>query len=590
MDRRFSRVAAAIDSTVKSCGFSKTRSNGNVTWVRTHMSGKHGHHHDEHHGHQHQDTHFRFPTADEDARGQPWAVHHARSLSPESMGTEREVDAKPRNFVERVEMSLDHYRYNMLAWKKLEESVSLAKLSKPRSERELERLAENLSPPPRNVMMGQRLNKLHVMRDRGRAVAERAKDINQRRQQERADRHPDLVTQRRVERREAEALKLAMAKQWATVYCLLQSVAMVREVVVKIRGFKPISLRFVVGVVRLQRYLRKRRHDRVCNLLRGRMHLFQACAQRFRQAYRERKMDLIVDFLREAKSCSSFRVTVIKYATAVRVAQRSVVQYLRVIRSQQEALSRLWTRVDNDRVLVAARMRHNEAIKKSEEVDALMRASNAGGSAPQREPIASRRKDPKSAKGVLGSAILSVPPLKFFIDSVQTVPIDLKRRSIAEDLRNRRRGFFSLRREYYRKVATGAAERSKAIEKEVLMQQIAFQGDLADFRFQIPAHLVLPPPPKFRVLITPLQMRLLVRIALEETKRLQLAMNWLEQPKPTPLAGPASVASGAESFGSSGVDVADLLQRKGTRPRTVPMLADLPRELPAEAMVPLESP
>jgi hypothetical protein len=40
---------------------------------------------------------------------------------------------------------------NMLAWKKLEESVSLAKLSKPRSERELERLAENLSPPPRNV-------------------------------------------------------------------------------------------------------------------------------------------------------------------------------------------------------------------------------------------------------------------------------------------------------------------------------------------------------------------------------------------------------------------------------------------------------
>ena len=33
------------------------------------------------------------------------------------------------------------------------------------------------------------------------------------------------------------------------------------------------------------------------------------------------------------------------------------------------------------------------------------------------------------------------------------------------------------------------------------------QGDLADFRFQIPAHLVLPPPPKFRVLITPLQMR-----------------------------------------------------------------------------------
>ena len=76
----------------------------------------------------------------------------------------------------------------------------------------------------------------------------------------------------------------------------------------------------------------------------------------------------------------------------VRVAQRSVVQYLRVIRSQQEALSRLWTRVDNDRVLVAARMRHNEAIKKSEEVDALMRASNAGGSAPQREPIASRRK------------------------------------------------------------------------------------------------------------------------------------------------------------------------------------------------------
>ena len=76
----------------------------------------------------------------------------------------------------------------------------------------------------------------------------------------------------------------------------------------------------------------------------------------------------------------------------VRVAQRSVVQYLRVIRSQQEALSRLWTRVDNDRVLVAARMRHNEAIKKSEEVDALMRASNAGGSVPQREPIASRRK------------------------------------------------------------------------------------------------------------------------------------------------------------------------------------------------------
>lgn len=40
---------------------------------------------------------------------------------------------------------------NMLAWKKLEESVSLAKLSRPRSERELERLAENLSPPPRNV-------------------------------------------------------------------------------------------------------------------------------------------------------------------------------------------------------------------------------------------------------------------------------------------------------------------------------------------------------------------------------------------------------------------------------------------------------
>jgi hypothetical protein len=33
------------------------------------------------------------------------------------------------------------------------------------------------------------------------------------------------------------------------------------------------------------------------------------------------------------------------------------------------------------------------------------------------------------------------------------------------------------------------------------------QGDLADFRFQIPAHLVLPHPPKFRVLITPLQMR-----------------------------------------------------------------------------------
>lgn len=45
-------------------------------------------------------------------------------------------------------------------------------------------------------------------------MAERAKDINHQRQLERASKHPDLVTQRRVERREAEAVRLAMAKQW----------------------------------------------------------------------------------------------------------------------------------------------------------------------------------------------------------------------------------------------------------------------------------------------------------------------------------------------------------------------------------------
>ena len=48
------------------------------------------------------------------------------------------------------------------------------------------------------------------------------------------------------------------------------------------------------------------------------------------------------------------------------------------------------------------------------------------------------------------------------------------------------------------------------------------QGEMHLFKFVCPKHLLPPPRPHFKFLLTPLEMRLLIRMGFEETKRVQL--------------------------------------------------------------------
>jgi hypothetical protein len=64
--------------------------------------------------------------------------------------------------------------------------------------------------------------------------------------------------------------------------------------------------------------------------------------------------------------------------------------------------------------------------------------------------------------------------------------------------------------------------RQEALAKELVLQRVAHGGEMHEFVFKPPAHLLPPTPPHFKALVTPLQLRVMIRMGLEEVKRVEL--------------------------------------------------------------------
>ena len=62
----------------------------------------------------------------------------------------------------------------------------------------------------------------------------------------------------------------------------------------------------------------------------------------------------------------------------MRIAQRAFVRRLRVVAAQREVLSRQWSQIDGERVLVVARLQHTAAVRaRAEEMEAERLATEA---------------------------------------------------------------------------------------------------------------------------------------------------------------------------------------------------------------------
>lgn len=487
--RRFSNIQANIDACLKSNGLVKCDGS---SWVRSRHWG------DAEAAAGHSLTRGRH-------RASPASAAASLFAPPEAVPA-----PEPRKTVkDRVADVIQKHRENPQLLESLSPKrgcispVVLRNKSVPTRAEKFERLADSLDSHNQRVV--QVVSKAMLMHE------ERLRFLE--------DNSLEMRHLRRTQQRQEQNARLSQANEWMHFLSVLRGVVALRmlasKVVVAQRGFH----RLKSAAVAMQRFIRRMIQRRIISLLQTTRKTFVRFVQSWRIRRRNKSMKLLIQFLQDSAKCARFKSVVNKYSKAVRTCQRVTLRQLAVVRSQRRLLSVFWDSVDRQRVMAVATAKHKEIMDglnkaRKERVKSEAASASKHGKSGRRSPL---KRVPTGTP--LQHEVITVEAVAKL---VEVVPDEIKMRLLSDDLRTRKQVFFSELLAYRRMVIETAEPREKAINKERILQQIKFDGPLEDFKFELPPHLALPPPPRFTVLTSPLHCRMLIRLGFHELKRVQL--------------------------------------------------------------------